>query len=86
VDVTIAGVDGIQLDMGTPFDDLTELSHPSLEARFLREKALEPKHVENRSLLREVMGEGGWRGISTEWWHFDGGERVKIRAEYARVL
>jgi D-alanyl-D-alanine carboxypeptidase/D-alanyl-D-alanine-endopeptidase (penicillin-binding protein 4) len=35
VDVTIAGEDGRELDMGTGFDDMTELSHPALERQML---------------------------------------------------
>jgi D-alanyl-D-alanine dipeptidase len=86
VDVALAKADGAMLDMGTPFDDLTERSHPALEARFLASKELTRAHVANRTVLREAMTNAGWRGISTEWWHFDGGDRQRIRAEYARVL
>src|SRR5258706_2233761 len=86
VDVTIADEHGRELDMGTPFDDLTERSHPVLEAELLARGELQRVHIENRSLLREVMGRAGWLGIRREWWHFDGGDRERIRAEYPRVL
>ena len=86
VDVTIVDAAGRELDMGTAFDDLTDRSHPALEEGFLERGDLTDLHVENRRLLRDVMGAAGWRGINTEWWHFDGGDRDLIRAHYLRVL
>jgi D-alanyl-D-alanine dipeptidase len=86
VDVTIVDASGRELDMGTGFDDLTERSHPALEEGFLERGDLTDLHVENRKLLRAAMGDAGWRGINTEWWHFDGGDRDLIRASYVRVL
>ena len=86
IDATLTDADGQEFDMGTSFDDMTELSHPSLEAAFLRAGALDDKHVSNRHLLREAMRRGGFHGIGTEWWHFDCGDRALVRATYARVL
>ena len=86
VDVTLADRDGREIDMGTPFDDLTEKSHPVLEDRFLARGELTRIQVDNRRLLRWVMNQAGWQGITREWWHFDAGDRVLIRASFARVL
>ncbi len=86
VDVTLTDANGNELDMGTPFDDLTELSHPVYEARFLAEGRLTQQQVDHRLILREVMTAHGFHGISTEWWHFDFGNRQQVRAEYQRVL
>ncbi|QJR10465.1 D-alanyl-D-alanine dipeptidase [Usitatibacter rugosus] len=86
VDITLADRSNTELDMGTPFDDLTELSHPQREAAWLASGALTRAQLDNRMLLRDVMSRAGWQGISTEWWHFDGGDRERIRAEFARVL
>jgi len=86
VDITLFDGAGKELDMGTPFDDLTELSHPQREAAWLASGALTRAQLDNRMLLRDVMGRAGWQGISTEWWHFDGGDRNRIRAEFARIL
>jgi D-alanyl-D-alanine dipeptidase len=86
VDVTIIDPRGRELDMGTPFDDLTERSHPVLEERFLAEGVLTESHLANRRLLRAAMSHAGWLGISKEWWHFDGGDRDAIRAGFLRVL
>ena len=86
VDVTLLDAAGRELDMGTGFDDLTDLSHPALEEGFLARGDLQARHLENRLVLREAMTGAGWRGIRTEWWHFDAGDRERIRAEYLRIL
>jgi zinc D-Ala-D-Ala dipeptidase len=86
VDVTLTNADGEELDMGTPFDDLTELSHPALEEGYLLQGQLTESHLANRHLLRRLMTDAGYRGISTEWWHFDFGDRQQVRATYPRVL
>ena len=86
VDVTLADASGRELDMGTGFDDLSERSHPALEAELLARGELQAAHVENRSALRAAMNAGGWHGINSEWWHFDAGDRERIRASYLRIL
>ncbi len=86
VDITLIDDNGVELDMGTPFDDLTQLSHPALEKQFLDIGALTAIQIENRQLLRDAMQHGGWAGISSEWWHFDCGNRDEVRANYTRIL
>jgi len=86
VDVTLINENGVELDMGTPFDDLTQLSHPALEKQFLDIGALTAIQIENRKLLGDAMQQGGWLGISSEWWHFDCGNRDDVRANYTRIL
>jgi zinc D-Ala-D-Ala dipeptidase len=86
VDVTLINVNGEILDMGTPFDDMTELSHPALENDFLKSVNLNAIQVANRRLLRDAMTHGGFNGINTEWWHFDCGDRDRVRAEFTRVI
>jgi D-alanyl-D-alanine dipeptidase len=86
VDVTIVDAARAELDMGTPFDDLSERSHPVLEQELLARGELTAAQVANRQLLRDAMGEAGWLGIRREWWHFDAGDRERIRASYLRIL
>jgi zinc D-Ala-D-Ala dipeptidase len=86
VDITLAGEHGVELDMGTPFDDLSERSHPALEERFVAEGVITEAQLENRLLLRRVMTRAGFHGIRSEWWHFDCGDRQQVRREYPRVL
>jgi D-alanyl-D-alanine dipeptidase len=86
VDVTIVDARGAELDMGTPFDDLSERSHPALEAELLARGEITAAQIANRQLLRDAMGGAGWQGIRREWWHFDAGDRERIRASYLRIL
>ncbi|WP_426166713.1 M15 family metallopeptidase [Pseudoduganella sp. R-34] len=86
VDITILDPSGQELDMGTGFDDMTELSHPVLEARHLASGELTAAQVANRQLLRDAMFQAGFAGINSEWWHFDCGDRVLVRRDYTKVL
>ena len=85
LDVTILDEAGVELDMGTGFDDMTELSHPALEEGFLARGDLTTEQVANRQLLRDAMFQAGFVGIHTEWWHFDCGDRNVVRATFQRV-
>lgn len=86
LDITLVDAAGRELDMGTGFDDMTELSHPALEARFLAGGALTTAQAANRRLLRDAMLQAGFVGIDTEWWHFDCGDRNRVRQTFRRVL
>lgn len=86
VDVTLLDANGLELDMGTGFDDMTELSHPAFENAFLRSGDIAVDAIANRHLLRNAMHHGGFTGINTEWWHFDCGDRAEVRSRHARVL
>jgi D-alanyl-D-alanine dipeptidase len=86
LDVTILDPQGAELDMGTGFDDMTELSHPALEEQFLAAGQLLEAQLANRRLLRGAMFGAGFVGINTEWWHFDCGDRERVRATFRRVL
>jgi D-alanyl-D-alanine dipeptidase len=86
LDITILDEQGRELDMGTGFDDMTELSHPALEEGFVANGQLTEAQVANRRLLREAMHHAGFVGIRTEWWHFDCGDRELVRQTFRRVL
>jgi len=86
LDITLLDADGVELDMGTGFDDMTELSHPALEEGFLLAGQLTEQQLANRRLLRTAMLQAGFLGIKTEWWHFDCGDRDLVRATFRRVL
>ncbi|MDB5933994.1 MAG: D-alanyl-D-alanine dipeptidase [Massilia sp.] len=86
LDITILDDAGEELDMGTGFDDLTERSHPALEAQMLARGDITLAQVANRQLLRDAMFQAGFRGINTEWWHYDCGDRNVVRQTFRRVL
>jgi D-alanyl-D-alanine dipeptidase len=85
VDVTLIDAEGRELDMGSGFDEMSPRSHPALEAEQLAAGAITPAHVAAREVLRGAMAAGGFRGITTEWWHFNHGDPARVRAEFVRV-
>ena len=86
LDITILDEAGRELDMGTGFDDLTERSHPALERVMLARGEITEAQIANRQLLRDAMFQAGFQGIGTEWWHYDCGDRDKVRGMFRRVL
>jgi D-alanyl-D-alanine dipeptidase len=85
LDATLIDARGRELDMGSAFDEMTELSHPKLEERHLASGALTPGQLKSRELLREVLGAAGFRGIDNEWWHFEMLDRKHLRERFVRV-
>lgn len=85
VDVTILDAQGKEIDMGTAYDELVEKSHPALEARFLADGGLSRAQADNRNILRQAMFAGGFRGINSEWWHFNFGDPNIVRQTYLRI-
>jgi D-alanyl-D-alanine dipeptidase len=85
VDAGILTPSGHELDMGTGFDAMQDESHPEFEAQMLRSGRLSAQHIANRLVLREAMLQAGFSGISTEWWHFDFGDKKRIRFDEVRV-
>jgi D-alanyl-D-alanine dipeptidase len=85
IDATLVDADGVELDMGSGFDEMIELSHPVLEERHLASGELTPAQHRNRELLRKVLHGSGFRGISNEWWHFEMLDRNDVRQHFTRV-
>jgi len=86
VDLTLLDPQGHEVDMGSGFDEMTLASHPDHEAEHLALGGLTAQHLVERGWLRAAMRETGFHGISTEWWHFDFGDRVAVRRDLPRVL
>ncbi len=86
VDVTLLDPQGREADMGSGFDEMTLASHPALHAEHLKNGVLTAAHVAERDCLARVMAQGGFHGIATEWWHFDHGDRERVRREWPRVV
>ncbi len=64
VDITLLDMQtGKELDMGSPFDLFSEVSHPD-------HRGVTDEQYENRMLLRRVMLRNGFAPIDCEWWHF----------------
>ena len=64
VDLTLLDMQtGKELDMGSPFDLFSEVSHPDY-------RGITEEQYENRMCLRKAMIRNGFQPIDCEWWHF----------------
>ena len=64
VDLTLLDMrTGREVDMGSPFDMFSELSHPDSAA------VTQAQH-DNRMFLQKAMVRNGFKPIDCEWWHF----------------
>jgi D-alanyl-D-alanine dipeptidase len=85
LDARLLDDQGRELDMGSGFDEMIELSHPKLEAKHLASGELTPAQHRNRELLRRVLFDSGFGGIDNEWWHFEMLDRQHVRKTFVRV-
>ena len=64
VDLTLLDMrTGREVDMGSPFDLFSEVSHPDSDA-------VTGAQYENRMFLQSAMVRNGFKPIDCEWWHF----------------
>ena len=64
VDLTLFDMrTGKELNMGSPFDYFSEVSHPDYTG-------ITKEQYENRMLLRTAMLRNGFEPYDCEWWHF----------------
>lgn len=64
VDITLVDKDGNELVMPSSFDDFSEKAYRSNPN--MSEEAKNNMHI-----LTNIMLKSGFKGIDTEWWHFD---------------
>ena len=64
VDLTLLDMcTGKELDMGSPFDLFSDISHPDSDKVTAEQR-------NNRMLLQNVMKRNGFLPLDCEWWHF----------------
>ena len=64
IDLTLLDMKtGTEVDMGSPFDYFSEVSHPDY-------KGVAKEQYENRMFLQDIMVRGGFEPYDCEWWHF----------------
>ena len=64
VDLTLLDMKtGKEVDMGSPFDLFSPLSHPDC-------REVTDCQYDNRMMLQKVMVRNGFRPLECEWWHF----------------
>ena len=61
VDLTLADANGLQVDMGTPFDEFSERAHTANATGNI---------LERRLVVKRAMEAAGFTAYSKEWWHF----------------
>jgi D-alanyl-D-alanine dipeptidase len=84
VDLTIVDPNGVELDMGTHFDEFSPLSSTFAP---LEEHS---QAKQNRKMLYNAMTKAGFTNYSSEWWHYDYGdvfwsEETKNSVKYPSV-
>lgn len=85
VDLSIINEKAEVLDMGSQFDDFSDISQPRYEDKFFKEHKLSSEHIVNRNLLRHCMEPVGFKQFVAEWWHFDALPRTEVRARFKIV-
>ena len=64
VDLTLLDMKtGKEVDMGSPFDLFSPISHPDC-------REITDEQYENRMFLQQAMVRNGFQPIDCEWWHF----------------
>ena len=64
IDLTLLDMQtGKEVDMGSPFDLFSEVSHPDY-------RGISDEQYVNRMFLRDAMVRNGFEPIYCEWWHF----------------
>lgn len=64
IDLTLLDMKtGKEVDMGSPFDLFSGMSHPDC-------RDITDEQFENRMTLQNVMVRNGFKPIDCEWWHF----------------
>lgn len=64
IDLTLIDMkSGKEVDMGSPFDLFSEVSHPDY-------RGITDEQYENRMILQKAMVRNGFLTIDCEWWHF----------------
>ena len=72
VDLTIIDKNGIELNMGTVFDDFSDMAWTN----YFENNDISPEVRKNRRLLYWSMINNGFVNLPSEWWHYDFGDRV----------
>lgn len=63
IDLTLVDKNGVELEMGTGFDNFTELANHACTK-------ISPEAQKNRFILMGIMISSGFEYLSFEWWHY----------------
>ena len=73
------------VDMGTAYDFCGLVAQPRHEMDFLKKGQLNQQQIDNGRILRAAMRKAGFRGILSEWWHFDAFDSDEVRRRFKLV-
>lgn len=82
VDVTIAGKNGVPIDMISDYGLYDDISQPHFENDFLAARLITGQQYDNRQLLREVMTAAGFVQSPVKWWQFDAASEMEVSKKY----
>lgn len=81
IDLTLFNLENRQiLNMGTDFDDCTELAHLNYYQQKATLDKTEQEIANNRRILSNVMTSVGFTTYHYEWWHYDLGDILWSKA------
>lgn len=75
---------GEPVEMGTHFDDFSDLAQVTLEDQHLASGKLRPTAMRYRKVLRTAMETSGFEQLPHEWWHYNAITRTELRADPQR--
>ena len=75
VDVALCDSEGLLLDMGSEFDQISPMSASAAFESIHKPSPRESDVIEHRRLLHSVMLQAGFTNLPSEWWHFDYGNQ-----------
>lgn len=85
VDLSLVDENNKPIDMGTPFDDFSDLAQPQLENQFLQNGQLTNLQLAERHYLRDIMKQAGFTQLPHEWWHFEALDRTTVKSHFSIV-
>jgi D-alanyl-D-alanine dipeptidase len=74
IDVTLYNTELLEVNMGSPIDEISDRSFPDYFATFRNSEAV--NFHSDRQLLNEVMTHSGFQRHPNEWWHFSYGDQL----------
>jgi D-alanyl-D-alanine dipeptidase len=74
IDVTLFDAELLEINMGSPIDEISDRSLPDYFASFRNSQAV--VFNRDRQLLNQVMTHSGFHRHPHEWWHFSYGDQL----------
>ena len=83
IDVTLYNTELLEVNMGSPIDEISDRSFPDYFTTFRNSEAV--NFHRDRQLLNEVMTHSGFQRHPNEWWHFSYGDQLWAWTSHQRA-